>query len=97
MLAAAAIYLTVDDGPGPAGAYAIIDGKAYPIDVSKTKIYNRELQRFGGKAAVLFDDFNRWFAGLWQGRSLAITIAWLGIAASLGVFLVAVRLPRDPE
>jgi len=31
-----------------------------------------------GEAAVLFDDFNRWFAWLWQGKTLGITIARRG-------------------
>ena len=30
-----------------------------------------------GEAAV-FDDFNRWFAWLWQGKTLGITIARRG-------------------
>ncbi len=54
-----------------------------------SKPYVRELQRFGGKASVLFDEFQRWFAGLWLGKTLGVTIAWLTAFAALVVFLVA--------
>ena len=64
----------------------------YEMTISKT--YVRELQRFGGKMAVLSDELNRWFASLWQGKSLGITIAWLSVAAAAGVFLVARSLPE---
>jgi hypothetical protein len=59
-----------------------------------SKPYVRELQRFGGKASVLFDELDRWFAGLWQGKSLAFTVGWLSLLASLGVFLYARHLER---
>jgi len=95
---AALIYLTA--GEAPAGAdgyrYVIVDGKSYPIPLRDTKMYVRDLQRFGGKAAVLFDEFNSWFAGLWQGRSLAFTVAWISVFLSLGIFLLAGHLPPDP-
>jgi hypothetical protein len=78
------IYLLADD---EAANLAI-----HEMQISKT--YVRELQRFGGKAAVIFDEFNRWFAGLWQGKSLGVTIGWLSVFASAVVFLVARRLDR---
>ena len=58
------------------------------------KTYVRELLRFGGRASVLFDEFNRWFAGLWRGKALGLTIAWLSAGTSLALFLVARRV-RD--
>ena len=73
----------------------MVDGVSYPIAPGSSKMYVRELQRFGGKAAVLFDEFGRWFAGLWQGKSLAITVAWISILVSLGVFLFARHLSSD--
>lgn len=93
LLGAAAIYLTAEDEPDSAAGYVMIDGKAYPIPPGSSKVYVRDLQRFGGKSAVLFDELNRWFAGLWQGKSLAITLAWISVSAALGVFLLARRLP----
>src|SRR5260221_3372849 len=93
------IYLTAgEDTEGDEGSEIIIvDGKAYPIPLSGTKMYRRELQRFGGKAALLFDDFNRWFAGLWHGKSLAVAVGWITGFISLWAFLLLRLLPPDPK
>ena len=65
------------------------------IDPSSTKTYVRELRRFGGQAAVLFDELIRWFANLWHGRSLGITIAWISVFVALLLFAIARKLgPR---
>jgi hypothetical protein len=94
------IYLTAGEDPdGDEGfEFVVVDGKTYPIPLASNKMYRRELQRFGGKAAVLFDDFNRWFAGLWRGKSLAVTVVWITAFISLGLFLFARHLlPPDPK
>lgn len=88
LLAAALIYVTVEDAQSSAAGYVIINGEAHAIPPSASKTYLRELQRFGGKAAVLFDEFNRWFAELWQGKSLAVTIAWISVFVSFALFLL---------
>jgi hypothetical protein len=90
------IFLTADGAADGAVRYEVIDGKVYAVPLSDTKAYMRDLQRFGGKAAVLAAELNRWFDGLWHGRTLALTVAVLSIAVSLGMFLVAGRVP-DPE
>jgi len=54
-----------------------------------------QLERFGGKAAVMFDQFNRWFAGLWEGRQLGITLACITVFIAAGLFLAA-RRSQDP-
>ena len=87
------IYVTADDAPADAFGYLIVDGVAYPTAGSRSKTYVRDLERFGGKAAVLFDEINRWFAGLWQGKSLAYTVAWISLIFSLGLYLFARWLP----
>jgi uncharacterized membrane protein YjjP (DUF1212 family) len=91
------IYLTAGDDSVNAVSYVVVDGVAYPLAPGSSKLYVRELQRFGGKAAVLFDEFGRWFAGLWQGKTLAITVAWISIFVSLGVFLFARYLASDAD
>ena len=83
------IYVTAPDGAYSAESYVIVNGVAYPVDQTHSKAYVHELQRFGGKAAVVFDDLYRWFAGLWQGKSLAISVAWISVFASLMVYLYA--------
>jgi len=101
LCSAVLIFLAAGDDEDIAGAYQIVvvDGKAYPIAPGESKAYVRDLQRFGGKAAVLFDEFNRWFAGLWRGKSLAVTVGWISVFLSLGLFLFAYWLSpgRNPD
>ena len=89
------IYGLAADTSNSADSYLIVDGVAYPMDITRTKAYVHELERFGGKAAVVFDEIYRWFAGLWQGKSLAVSIAWISALVSLGIFLFAANLPSD--
>ncbi|MEQ1853781.1 MAG: hypothetical protein ABMA01_19570 [Chthoniobacteraceae bacterium] len=89
------IYFNADEAPADAIGYLIVDGVAYPTAGTRSKTYVRDLERFGGKAAVLFDEFNRWFAGLWRGKALASTVAWISVIVSLGLFLFARWLPPD--
>jgi len=92
------IYVTAGEAADLEGSeIVIVDGKAYPVPLADSRMYRRELQRFGGKAALLFDDFNRWFAGLWHGRSLAVTVVWITAFISLGLFLLGRNWPPDPE
>ena len=95
--AALAIYLTVGAGSEPDENFQIliVDGQIYRIPLADTKLYRRDLQRFGGNAAVVFDDLTRWFVGLWRGRSLAITVACITGFVSLGLVGLARKTPPD--
>jgi len=86
----ATIYFVAEDDPA-ATAYNLVGGVAYPIDPATSKLYVRDLQRFGGKAAVLFDEFNRWFVARWEGRALGVTIGSLSAATALVLMLIARR------
>lgn len=57
-----------------------------------TKRYLRQLEVVGGKANVVATEFQRWFEGLWQGRSLAFTVAWLTLLLAAGFWFLATRL-----
>src|SRR5262245_59196838 len=85
------IYFTArdDDEPDEYVQIVVVDGKTYRIPLADTKIYRRDLQRFGGTAAVLADDFRRWCAGLWRGRSLAVTIGVLTVVLAALLLLLA--------
>ena len=90
------IYLLADEPE--ATAYVIVGDTAYPVDPTISKAYMRQVERFGGKAALLFDDFNRWFTALWQGKRLGITISVLSALAAgvlLGIARVSDRTPAD--
>jgi len=84
-----------DSGPNEGFQTVVVDGKTYQIPLASTKLYQRDLQRFGGKSAVLADDLTRWFAGLWHGRSLAVTLTWITAFVSVGLLLRAREIPSE--
>jgi len=87
LVAGGAIYLFADEPE--ATAYVIIGDTAYPVDPATSKAYRRQLERYGGKMAVVFDDINRWLAARFQGKQLGVTIALTSVAAALVLFAVA--------
>ena len=98
LLGAVLIYVNADDADADENVQiVIVDGKAYKVPLASTKMYQRDLRRFGGEAAVLFDDINRWFASLLRGRSLAIITACVTVFVSVGLFLVAREMPAGPH
>ncbi len=97
-LAALVIYLTAGAENHDALGYEFVDGTAYAIEPGDSKRYLHDLERFGGKAAVLADDLSRWFAGLWRGRGLAKSVAILTLLVALGCFRAGRNCPDDaPE
>jgi hypothetical protein len=95
LCAAAAIYLTARDDAHGAVGYEVINGVAYPVAPADSKAYQRELERFGGKANVLAAEITHWFADLWQGRRLAYSVAFLSLLASLALYLYAKYLEEE--
>ena len=87
----AAIY-GLGEEPEPQ-AYIIVGDTAYPVDPASSKTYQRSLQRYGGKMAVVFDDINRWLAARFQGKQLGVTVAAASVLAALVLFLAARRIP----
>ena len=71
------------------------DSNIYVASINNSKKARLELERIGGKAAVVAVEFNDWFDSLWHGRKLAGTLAVLSIGASLLCFLVAKIPPLD--
>jgi hypothetical protein len=62
---------------------------------SKKCMYDVEL--YGGKTALLVDDINRYFSGLWQVATLAYTLAFLTVMVSGGIFLAARYLRAESD
>ncbi len=91
--AAVLIYETSRDHLTGVAAYEDGDGSVYPVSPEDSKQYLRGLQLYGGTANVLADELRLWFDGLWHGKSLAFTIAWITIFISAVVFYAASRLP----
>ena len=78
LCAAGALYLLADD-----------EGENTLYEMQISKGYVRQLQQFGGKASVLFDEINRWFSGLWHGTALALTVLWISVCAAAVLYLLA--------
>ena len=97
LCSAAAIYSLAEDSPDLGDGYVIVDGKTYPAGTYQSKRYVREVERFGGKAFLIFDEIDRWLASLWQGKRLGITLACLSVAGSLVLFLLARFLYPEPR
>jgi hypothetical protein len=74
-------------------SYEIVGGYVYPGAGGYTKKYVHDLQLYGGNAAVLADEFMRWFAGLWHGESLSFIVAGMALMLSIGVFIAANSMP----
>ena len=72
-------------------------GSAAP-DFTQDRSFNFALERLGGKAAVYLAAFNYWFASLWHGTRLAVTVATLSLVLALMCFWVAELLSYpDPD
>jgi hypothetical protein len=89
------IYQKADNDAGSVLGYEVIGGSAYPIMPEDSRKYLRDLQLYGGKAAVLEDEVERWFVGLWHGKSLAFTVACISFFISFGFFYAANHLPSS--
>lgn len=66
-------------------------------DPPETKKYLHDLEIYGGTANVLAAEFQEWFAGLWQGRNLAYTLAVLTVLLVLVLRFFLSPLPPEPE
>jgi hypothetical protein len=87
------IYLKADNSSDNILGYEVAGEVVYPITPDNSKMYEHDLELFGGKSAVLANEFRSWFVGLWHGKSLAFTIACMSILLSFVVFFVAKHLP----
>ena len=89
LLSSVLIYrAAVNDASGDS-SYEVIGGFVYPGGGIYNKRYIHDLQVYGGNAAMLADRFTRWFFGLWQGTSLAYTVAVISLLVSFGIFVAA--------
>jgi hypothetical protein len=68
----------------------------YSLAPEHSKKFLHDMEVYGGKANVLMYKFRIWFLDLWQGKSLAYTIAFLSILTAAGVFYVGWIAPPTP-
>jgi len=91
------IYLSAGDDSESVLGYEISGGQAYLVSPENSKKYVHDLKVMGGSAAVVADQFSRWFIGLWHGKSLAFTVACIAGFISLGFFFAARIAPYGLE
>ena len=89
------IYLKAVNDSDDILGYEVTGEGIYHLSPENSRIYARDLELFGGKAAVLANEFRNGFVGLWHGKSLAFTIACISILISFGVFFVAQHITTD--
>jgi len=85
MCGAILIYLTAENDSDSVLGY------------ENSKRYVHDLELYGGKANVLANEFERWFVGLWHGKSLAFTVACITICISFGYFFIVKQLPSHSK
>lgn len=90
------IYGRAGQGSAQVIGYEQGNGTYYSVNPEDSKVYERSMELYGGKANVLADQLRRWFAGLWHGTSLAIIVACVSILASFCFFFAATH-PRSAE
>ena len=88
-------------GLGSAGAIYLLNAPSGPnplgYEPEDTKRYLRDLELYGGKVNVLATEFTKWWDGLWHGRNLAFTVAWLTLILAFGFWFMATRRARYLE
>jgi hypothetical protein len=89
VVSAVLVYRAALDEPNDEAGYEVVGGFIYPSGSEYSKKYVHDLQLYGGQANVLADRFTRWFSGLWQGRSLAYTVACTAVFLSFVIFVLA--------
>ena len=99
--AAAYVYATSPDAPAEGVGYVTEGGASFEILPTDSRSYQRNLEFYGGKSAVLMVGLRQWWAGLWQGSSLALIIACSAALAALGCLYAAREdisepPPKDP-
>jgi hypothetical protein len=75
--AAAVIYLAAEDTPENPFA-----------DFENSKRFSLEVQRMGGKMALVANDASAWFYALWHGRQLAFTVACITMLIALAYYVI---------
>ena len=94
LCSAVLIYLKAEKASHGVLGFEVTDGYSYSIAPEDSKKYRHDLELYGGKANVLADEFRRWFVGLWEGKSLAFTVACITAGIAFVFFFIA-NLPGD--
>lgn len=91
------LFMTATENAGDVVAYVMVDGESYPVMASDSKSYRHQIERFGGKMAVLADDLGRWIRRLTTGRGLAGLLALLSVVVAGACFRAAQLCAKPAE
>jgi hypothetical protein len=80
LIAAAAIYILASPEAMDNSANLLVSKK-----------YIHDLEVYGGRANVIQDELLRWLEGLWEGKQLGVTIAFI-----TGFIFLALRFLANP-
>jgi hypothetical protein len=90
LLGALCVFLGAEDIADPAE-------NVLGAELDESRKYLRVLESYSGKASALLREMMLWFAGLWHGKNLAFTIAFLAIIVSFWFFFVDYFSDADAE
>ncbi len=88
LVLSAAIFSRTDPTDG--------DPDPYQLNAQNSKKYEDQLERIGGKSAVLGVEMQGWWDSLWHGRQLAYTVLVLTALSSGACYLFS-RLEVRPD
>ena len=54
-------------------------------EFEQSKKFRHDLEETGGKGIVVASEVMKWLEGMWQGKSLAFTVAGISVLVSLGL------------
>ena len=94
---AALIYANAEDNDEVGTGYELVNGVVYATPPNDSKAFQRDVRLYGGKFALLSDEFFDWFASFWHGRRLAFTVAAISVVLAAVVFFVANGLLPDSD
>lgn len=97
IISAVIIYHAANDQPYDILGYTVEGGSVYATRPDDSRKFLRDLQLYGGKANVIAYEFREWFWGLWYGKSLAYTVAFICVLVSAGFFYAARLFPDNTE
>lgn len=83
-----AIFMRTDPTDG--------DPDPYELNAQNSKRYEDQLERIGGKGAILGVEVQSWWDSLWHGRKLAYTVLTLSVVSS-GLCFIFAQLEVAPE
>ena len=84
-IASVAVYLTASQE----------EQSALVNEFRESKAYRHELEAYGGKLSIVSDELMQWFTSLWQGKTLAFTIAVLTVGTAVFLFWTARQIPEN--